>query len=223
MAEQSKILLLEGVRLDRVSLTTPYVGKDAKPNPKTGKVEGKYHADLIMDDTYPKLPDIKAAMRDAIVRKFGDQAAVVLEQIAGNNKLALHRGNVDRPGKPQYKDKLYLSASNNEQPNIVVTENGVNIATIGTPIVLTPAHPLYPYPGCYANVFVSFFAYDYQENGRSVSKGVSCTLMGVQFARHGERLKSAQIVGASEFGLVASDADAPAPAATASTGGAGLI
>jgi hypothetical protein len=47
--------------------------------------------------------------------------------------------------------------------------------------------------------------------------------MGVQFLRHGERLKGASIVSASEFGLVASDADAPAPAAAAATGGAGLI
>lgn len=220
-----KIFQVNNVRLARVSLATPFIGQDAKINPRTGKPDGKYHADLIFDEVHPQLEEVKGGMRDAIVRKFGDQAPVVLEQIRANNKLALHRGNVDRAGKPEYAGKLYVSASNSDQPNIVVTENGEVIGSVEKPLLVTPAHSQYPYSGCYGNVAISFFAYDYMENGRSVSKGVSCTLLAVQFAGHGERLRGASVVSASEFKpLAAKDADASAPATAAATqGGAGLI
>jgi hypothetical protein len=143
-----------------------------------------------------------------------NEPALVLEQIKANNKLPMHRGNIDRPGKPEYKDLLFISANANvdEPPNVVVTENGVNIATQGTPIVLTPANPKFPYAGCYANVALEFFGYD--SNG---SKGVSAKLLAVQFLRHGEQLRGSSVVAATEFGIVAGDADGPAPAAAPRT------
>jgi hypothetical protein len=215
-------MILHDVRLARVSLAKPYVGKDAEIDPATGKPKGKYHVDLILAPNHPELEQFKALMREAVVKKFGDQAAAALELIKANNKLALHRGDVDRAGKPEYAGLLYISANNDDQPTIVVTENDVNIATRGTPIVLTPSHDKFAYAGCYANVQVSVFAYSHPKGG----KGVSAQLMGVQFLRHGQRLMGSAVSSVSEFGLVPSSADAAAPASaptSASAPGAGLI
>lgn len=213
-------IIFNNVRLARVSLTKPYIGKDAAIDPATGKPIGKYHADLILDLTHPQLEAFKGIMRAAVVKKFGDQATAALELIKTQDKLPLHRGDVSRAGKPEYAGKLYISANNDDQPTIVVTDAGVNIANRGTPVVLTPSHPLWPYAGSYANVQLSVFAYAHTKGG----KGVSAQLMGVQFLRHGERLMGSAVSSAGEFAPVAgADADAPPPATSAATGGDGLI
>jgi Protein of unknown function (DUF2815) len=213
-------IILENVRLARLSLTKPYVGKDAKIDPATGKPIGKYHADLIMAIDHPQREAFAALMRAAVKKKFADQAEAALELIKAQDKLALHRGDVSRAGKPEYAGKLYISANNDDQPTIVVTENGVNIANRGTPVILSPSHPQYPYAGCFANVQLNVFAYSHPTGG----KGVSAQLMGVQFLRHGERLMGSAVSSAGEFAPVkGADADGAPPATSASTGGDGLI
>jgi hypothetical protein len=212
-------IILNDVRLARLSLTKPYIGKDAPIDPATGKPQGKYHADLIIDLMHPQLEAFKTLMREAVVRKFKDDAPAALELIRAQDKLCLHRGDVTRAGKAEYAGKLYISANNDDQPTIVVTENGVNVANRGTPTVLTPSHDSYPYAGSYANVQLSVFAYSHPKGG----KGVSAQLMGVQFLRHGQRLMGSAVSSASEFAPVkGASADSAPPTATP-TGGAGLI
>jgi hypothetical protein len=216
MAESVNLsILLEDVLLDRVSLATPYPGK---PDPKTGKTpEPKYHVDAILGPNHPQLEQVKELMRAAIVLKFAADAPAVSIQIVGNNKLCLHQGDVDRAGKQHYAGKLFISANNSDQPTVVVTEGGVNLATRGVPpeYLLTPAHPKYPYAGCYANVSLSFNAYNF--NG---VKGVSAYVNGVQFLRHGVKLRGSSVSAASEFKIIPEAADGPPPPAS---GGAGLL
>lgn len=216
----TNVIILNDVRIDRVSLTRPFIGKDAKVDPKTGKQEGKYHVDAIFKPEHPQYPAFKLLMRAAVQKKFvaypgGWEAA--LEKIAGQDKLCVHRGNMTRPGKPQYKDLLYISANNDEQPTILVTENGVNIANRDTPMQFTPSHPSWPYAGCYANLQLQVFAYDHPTGGQ----GVSAQVLGVQFLRHGERLQSAQVSDVGAFGLTAAAADGAPPAQAADAGGSG--
>lgn len=217
MSEQALTLLVQNVRLARVSLIRPYIGKDAKVDPATGQKIGKYHVDCIIDPTHPQLPRIKELMRAAAVRKWKGDAETILTQIAAQDKLALHRGDITRAGKPEFAGKLYISASNAVQPNIVVTDNGVNLSTSDGS--LTPGHGSYPYAGCWANVILDFWGYAHETGG----KGISSSLLGVQFARHDTRLAGASVASTSEFGLVAGDADAPPPQAQVATAGAGLI
>jgi hypothetical protein len=197
---------LENVRLSRVSLAKAFHGK---PDPTTGKLpDAKYHVDAILEPTHPQLEAFQKLMRAAIVAKFGDEAPVAQQQIVANNKLALHKGDVDRAGKPEYAGKLYISANNADQPTIVVFENGVSIATRGTPEVLVPTHAKYPYSGCYADVILTVFGYKHPTGG----KGVSAQLDGVMFRRHGERLRGSSVASASEFSPPpAEDADEAAP------------
>jgi hypothetical protein len=210
-------LKLNDVRLDRVSLAKPFVGEDSPIDPATGKKVGKYHADLILASSHPQYPKVKELMRAAVVAKFKDEAEQAITQMIHQDKLCVHHGDVTRAGKAQYAGKLYISASNDIQPNVVVTENGALLSTVdGT---LTPAHKAYPYSGCHANVIVEFKAYNHPKGG----KGVSCYLNGVQFLRHDVRTGGGGVAQTSEFGLVPSEADGAPPAQTASSGGDGLI
>jgi hypothetical protein len=217
MSDQPLTLLVQNVRIARVSLLRPYIGKDAKTDPATGQKLGKYHADCIIDPTHPQLPRIKELMRAAAVRKWKGDAEQVLTQIAAQDKLALHRGDITRAGKSEFAGKLYISASNAVQPNIVVSDNGVNLSTADGS--LNPGHACYPYAGCWANVIVDFWPYEHPTGG----KGISSSLLGVQFLRHDVRLAGVSVASTSEFGLVAGEADGAPPAAVAASGGSGLI
>jgi hypothetical protein len=151
-------VILNDVRLARVSLTKPHVRNDTEIDPATRRQKGTYHVDAILDASHPQVEAFKALMRAAVVQRFAEKANEVFEQIEAQDKLCLHQGDVARAGEPEYAGKLYISATNAEQPTIVVTERGINIANRGTPVVLTQSHPLWPYPGCYANVHLSIFA-----------------------------------------------------------------
>jgi len=229
MAETvNRQIKLDNVRLLRVSLTKAYVGKDAKIDPTTGKQEGKFHIDAVFPPTHPQFPAVQALIRAVAQEKWKEQTQQTLDMIKGNNqRFPLQRGDQYRPGKPAYAGMLYVSAGNKDQPTIIVTENGVNITNrppngLGQGgVVLTPSHPCWPYEGCYANVLLEFYTYLYGN-----SPGLGCSVLGVQFAKHGERLRGSSVASGSEFGLVPGDADsAPQTAgvAAAPSGGAGLI
>jgi len=221
----SKTILMNNVRLLRVSLTKPYIGKDAKIDPATGKAEGKYHVDAVFPPTHPQFPELQNLIRSVATAKWKDQTQQTLDMIKGNNqRFPLQRGDQYRPGKPAYAGMLYISAGNKDQPTIVVTENGVNLSNRPLPAdvlkgvpILTPAHPKWPYEGSYANLMLEFYTYLYGN-----SPGLSCSVLGVQFYRDGERLKGSSVATGAEFGLVPGDADAQ-PSTQAPSGGSGLI
>ena len=214
---------MDNVRLLRVSLTQPYIGKDAKIDPATGKQEGKYHIDGVFPPTHPQFPELQNLIRNVANAKWKEpgRAQQMLDMIKENNqRFPLQRGDKYRPGKPAYAGMLYISAGNKDQPTILVTENGVNIANRNTPVILTPSHPCWPYEGSYANILIEVYGYTY-----GTSPGIGCSILGVQFAKHGERLRGSSVASGSEFGLVPQDADsAPAGLTGAiATGGQGLI
>ena len=210
---------LDNVRLLRVSLTRPYAGRDAKIDPATGKPEGKFHIDAVFPPIHVQFPEIQTIIRNVAAAKWKDKAQQNLEMIGTNNqRFPLQKGDQYRPGKPAYAGMLYISAGNKDQPTILVTENGVNIANRNTPVLLTPSHPCWPYEGCYANVLLEFYGYEYGN-----SPGIGCSVLGVQFAKHGERLRGSSVASGSEFGLVPADADSAPAGAAALAGGAGLI
>jgi len=215
-----KTILMNNVRLLRVSLTKPFIGKDAKIDPATGKAEGKYHVDVVFPPTHPQFTELQNLIRGVASAKWKDTTQQTLDMIKGNNqRFPLQRGDQYRPGKPAYAGMLYLSAGNKDQPTILVTENGVNLSNRGMP-VLTPAHPCWPYEGSYANVLLEFYTYLYGN-----SPGLGCSVLGVQFYKHGERLRGSSVASGNEFGLVPGDADATGgtASATAQTGAGGLI
>jgi hypothetical protein len=219
-----KQILMNDVRLLRVSLTKPFVGKDAKIDPATGKPEGKFHVDVVFPATHPQFNELQAVIRGVATARWKELTQQTLDMIKGNNqRFPFQKGDQYRPGKPAYAGMLYISAGNKDQPTIIVTENGANITnrpslSAAPPVLLTPSHPCWPYEGSYANVLLEFYTYLYGN-----SPGLGCSVLGVQFNRHGERLRGSSVASGREFGLQPTDADSAAPTQTAQTGAGGLI
>jgi Protein of unknown function (DUF2815) len=217
-----KTIKMDNVRLLRVSLTKPYIGKDAKIDPATGKQEGKYHIDAVFPPTHPQFAELQNVIRGVAAARWKELTQQTLDMIKENNqRFPLQRGDRQRPGKPAYAGMLYISAGNKDQPTVFVTENGTNLTSRPTPAnpgLVTPAHPNWPYEGCYANVSLEFYTYLYGN-----SPGLGCSVLGVQFFKHGERLKGSSVSSGTEFGLVPGDADAGPATPAAQTGAGGLI
>lgn len=205
--------MLMNVRAGRyVHLITPRVGKPFKdgtlPQPK-------FEIELLMPKNHPQIQALKEEQREAVKRTFGVDWEAQLVALQARDRLLIHNGDATRIGKPEYAGMIYLSPKNPEQPTIVVSEGGVNIATRGTPKVLLPSHKHWPYPGCMVNVELDVYAY------KKDNTGVSATVLGIQFAGDAPRLGNIQVSTAGSFGIVATDVDGAAPSQSA--GGDGLI
>jgi hypothetical protein len=209
-------IILNNVLLNRASLTTPLLDKKGEIDPKTGKVKSKYRVHLLFPQTHPQFNELQALIRGVALDKWKDETQAVLEQIKTNNqRFCMQRGELYYPSEPAYKGMIYISAGNKDQPTILATENGVNIANRGTPAQLTPSNSKWPYSGCKVNAHLEFYGYDY--NGR----GLGCGVLGIQFFEHGERLRGSSVSSGAEFKPVATkEADGAAPAPS---GGTGLI
>ena len=128
-APVQKTIKLDNVRLLRVSLTKPYIGKDAKVDPATGKQEGKYHIDAVFAPTHPQFGALSNVIRGVCAARWKEQTQQTIDMIKDNNqRWPLQKGDKYRPGKPAYAGMLYISAGNRDQPTILVTENGVNLS-----------------------------------------------------------------------------------------------
>lgn len=211
-------IILNNVLLNRASITTPLLDKKGEIDPKTGKVKSKYRVHLLFPQTHPQFNELQALIRGVALAGWKDQTQAVLEQVKTNNqRFCMQRGELYYPSEPAYKGMIYVSAGNKDQPTILATENGINIANRGTPAVLTPSNPKWPYSGAKVNAHLEFYTYDY--NG----KGLGCSVLGLQFFEHGERLRGSSVSSGAEFGVVPAQADGAPPASTPPAGGAGLI
>ena len=224
-------IIVNDVRLGNCSLASPFKSRTPRVDPKTGQpLKDKYHIDAILAPNHPQFDAIRAVIRGVATAKWKDRTQLVLDMIQGNKmRFCLQKGDLYRAGKPGYEGMLYISAGNEEQPTIVVTENGANIANRYTPAqlqlpegarppLLTPAHPLWPYPGCRANVHLQFYTY-----GDDGNPGLGCGVLGVQFYNHGTRLAASRVSSGAEFGIVPSAADGAPPVTRSPSGSDGLI
>lgn len=187
----------------------PYQGK---PDKQTGKVPAPlYKSDLLMAPEHPDLKRVAAKIEEvgrAHVWKGGLTWDVVKESMKATDKLCLKRGDVSQPGDENYKGLFFLKASNKKRFTIIDGDR--------TP--LTPQDGR-PYSGCYVNVIVDIWPQD-NEFGRRIN----CTITGMQFARHGDAFGGgARAAAPDEFGIVATSADAPPPAAAQPDPLAGLV
>lgn len=193
----NSVFTLDDAMLSFVFIYKPYKSDDGK---ETFTAHG-----IILPD-HKQLGALQKVMRDVATAKWKDAAPDILQQLKAQDRLFLKKGNVAKAGRAEYKDKLFISASRNAAdppaPNAVATVNGANMIT-------DARHPLAVYSGCKGRLMFNVWAQDNAKGGKRLNAG----LMGVQFLDHGTRLSgSGRIAAASEFGIVAGDADAEAPA-----------
>jgi hypothetical protein len=160
------------------------------------------HAIIAAD--HPQLQQIKDLQRKVATDMWKDKAGEVLVQLAAQDRLAIHKGDVSKPGQPVYAGKLYLSCNSKIRPTMVD----------GKRSPITAKDDLL-YSGAWANVIVKLWP-----QANQFGKRVNAQLMGVQFVKHDERLGGGgRVAAAEEFGVVATDADSAAPAASGESGG----
>lgn len=212
-------IVLADVMLGKfVHLATPRV---YKPDANGRIPDPKFEVEVIIEKTHPQLQTLLGLQRGAAQKRWPNDFEAKLITLQAKDKVLLHRGDATRIGDAAYAGKYYFSPKNKEQPTIVVTKNGVNIATRGTPVILTPNDECFPYPGCRCNMQIDVWGYD--DSGKQIPPVMGATLMGIQFFKHGKRLAGTRVSSASEFGLVATDADGPSPTAASSGGPESLI
>jgi Protein of unknown function (DUF2815) len=182
---------IENVRVNYVSLATPKAfatkpGQPAKP-PKYGVV-------VIIPKNHPQVAEIKAAKDAALAAKWPDPA-----KRPGGLWNPLQNGDdTDLFKIEEYRGSVIINARNDR----------------AVPVVDANVVPLDKSrydengewgSGDFANVFVEFYAFD------NVQRGVACSLQGVQFVKHGERMAGSRKAVDEMFTKTAGDT---APAAS---------
>lgn len=179
-------VLIEGARLSYVNVFQPY--------------EKTYCLHAIIPPTHPAVALIKEAQRKAAAFAWKDKALDVLTQLAAQDRLCLHSGDITKAGQDGYAGMVFVSANGKVKPKILVTRNGANVE-------IAENDPCAPYSGCYGNVIVDVWPQVSTEWG----KRINAQLTGVQFTKHGDRFGGGRVAKLDEFGLAPTDADGPAP------------
>lgn len=147
---------------------------------------------------------IKAAQREVAVAGWGDNADNVLKELQGKDKLALHAGDISKPGQEGYAGNFFLSTNSKVRPTLVETKEGRNVQ-----LVKADGRP---YSGCWAVVHLAMYPQGANGKPSKYGKRINCQLMGVQFVKHGDAFGGGRVSAPEEFGVIAGDADAAAPA-----------
>ena len=191
-------VILNNVRLSYFYGFEPY--KDPEDPSKFS-----YCSHFIMPPDHPDIEKVRAAQRAAALGMWKDQSQSMLEALAGQDRLCLHKGDVSKPGQDGYKGMFYVSGSSGKKRFTIVD---------GDRSPLTAADGR-PYSGCYANAIIQVWA---QNN--KWGKRINAQIAGVQFLRHGESFGGGRIAAPDEFGVVsAAGADGAAPAAAGAAAG----
>lgn len=193
-----KIITLQDVRLSYAFLFNPMIGTDDK-----GNTTRNFCTHAIMAPNHPGIALLKAAQKEVAQAKWGAQALAIMQSLSGQDKLALHSGNISKPGQEGYEGNFYVSANSKQRPTLVETRGGVNVQLVES--------DGRPYSGCFANVMVAVYAQDPKGEKAKFGKRINAQLMGVQFLRHGDAFGGGRVAKPEEFGITAEGADGAAP------------
>jgi hypothetical protein len=152
----------------------------------------KFACTFLIDPADAQVVALNKAIEAAAVEKFGVKAAVILKAMRATEKAGLRDG--DLKSYAGYPGNLYLSASNTMRPTVIDADK--------TPLVAADGKP---YSGCIVNASIEVWAYDHPKGG----KGISATVLGVQFVKDGEKFGSgSSVADADEFDDISAGADA---------------
>jgi hypothetical protein len=192
----SRSVILPGVRLQWADIFTAKAGE---VNGKT--TEPKFKVVALFEPTSPAATAAKAGLLEAATALWGDNARNVVQNISANSK-AVRNGNSkildDGSVREEFKDMLFVSASNKSKPQVVgpkkhngkfvtITEAGRGLVDgldvtneLGWPITV-------PYRGCFVNLKVQFVAGKAfkAQSGEMIPNQVYAKLEAVQFVRDG--------------------------------------
>lgn len=175
MSKDQRILTPEA----RVNFPNLFV---SRRNDLSGKDE--FSVVLIFDKS-ADLAILRNAVQSAIRGKWGDNKPQGL-------RSPFRNGSVDREGKLEYEDKIFINAKSQYKPGVV--DHNVNDIIDAQEI----------YSGCYGRATLTCYAYD-----RMGNKGVSFGLRNFQKLRDGEPIAGSRVKAEDEFEPVADSGAAP--------------
>lgn len=147
------------ILINNVRLSYPSLHKKTAFDDKTTP---KFSAMFIIDKDNPDLPELKKAMKKAMMGKWGEKPKGL--------KLCLRDGS-EKEGDGFGEGVVFFNASSEKRPGVYDSDRSVLTADDGR-----------PYAGCYVNARVSFWAQDNQ-----YGKRINAELNGVQFFKDGEQ------------------------------------
>ena len=190
--QTGNVVSLNAVRTSYLYCFQPYVNVD-----DNGKKTESYCSHFIMDVGHTGIALVVAAMKSAAAGQWGAKADDMYNALKGQHKLCLKEGSICKAGEEPYAGKLFISSSNKKRPLVIDGQRNI----------LAAGDSLAPYSGCWVNARIQVWAQD-----NKYGKRINASLLGIQFLRHDEAFGGGRIATVDEFGVVANDADADAPA-----------
>ena len=187
------------VRDARLTFPQLFVAKQVQ-----GQGEAKFSAAFLLPRNHPQLKEIEAALVAVATEKWGPKTGEILKALKAADKLCIHDGDA-KSDYDGYAGQYFINASNKIRP-LVIDANRNPIEQSSGVI----------YSGCYVNVKLEFWAQDNQ-----FGKRINASLLGVQFAKDGERLAGGSVATVDDFEAV--PAAAQTAAAASGAGAAGLF
>jgi hypothetical protein len=144
----------------------------------------KYSVCLLWDKNDKGLAQLKSAIAEVAIKRFGPEAAKWLATPGSKFRNPLRDGTVEKPGDDTYAGKLFVNASSTRQPGVVAIQS-----TGGERKLVKVFMEEDAYSGCTFVASVSLFAFD-----KAGNKGVGVGLNNLLVVKKGERLsgKSAE-------------------------------
>ena len=178
-------ILLKDVRLAFPNLFEPTtVNGEGKP---------RYTAAFILPAEHPQLDEIRKKIEAVAREKWKDKAAGTLTSLYKTGKVALHDGD-EKAQYDGFAGNLFIAASaqENAAPTVIDRDRSPLTQRSGR-----------PYPGCYVNASLEFWAQD-----NAYGKRINAQLRGVQFLRDGDSFSAGRPASSDEFEDVSEGADA---------------
>jgi hypothetical protein len=150
-----------------------------EPKEIEGSTSGpKYGICLLWPATEPALAQLRAAIEEVAVKKFGPAAKDWLKQPGNRFKNPLRDGTTEKPADPFYAGKLFMNASSKRQPGIAAVQ------MIGGEKKLVKIYEEEEaYSGCTFIASVSLYAFE-----KAGNRGVGVGLNNLLVVKKGERL-----------------------------------
>jgi len=177
------------IRLENVRLSFPDLFE-------ASEYEGKwaYRAAFLIEPGSKTDKDIEAAIKVVAKDKWNDKADGILKRVPRTSKEFCYYSG-DLKEYDGYAGNMALSTTRGQdkgRPGIYDKDKSPLTAADGK-----------PYPGCYVNAQVEFWAQDNKHG-----KTVRCTLIGVQFRRDGDAFTAGTAPDADAFEDISEGADA---------------
>lgn len=195
------LIKLEDVRIAFPAVfVAEQVGNKGKP---------AFSATFLMTPEHPAIALIKEGIKKAAVQKWGDEAALVLQQLVAGDRVCLRNGNT-KANYEGFAGNMFVSARGYTRPLVIAADKSALTEQDGK-----------PYSGCYVNAQISIWA-----QANQYGKRINAQLGGVQFLRDGESFGGGHVTDVSEFDTVPGEGGADGAAPEDQTGSdpfAGLL